>query len=311
MHVESSIIVTRQLTKGYARRFTVARFQVLIHGRESSPSGRLVALKRRKPAPVAMCPRPRTRQGLIAPFALTVIALFFAVRPEAAVACSLVACINGGIDVAGTFDVAIKHDKKPLSGVVIEIKTNTSDSPVVFSGVTDAMGRAHVTKLPAGEYWLSAEFLGIGATYHCFHVDQRPSRKAKRVLAYAWGDFAPATRTVAGKLIDSQPGTGDSPLWNLVNRIDVPIGGAHLRLQNAITNEVFDTTSDSLGAFDFGAARTGTYVLHVEGGQGRAYDPTDLLVKVSDAAQYSALILARQETTCGDVWLNPSFTKSR
>ena len=64
-----------------------------------------------------------------------------------------------------------------------------------------------------GDYWLDASFLGVNAAYFCFHVSERPSRKAKRRMRYDWGDLAPATRQLAGKLVDSQPGTGESPIW--------------------------------------------------------------------------------------------------
>lgn len=204
----------------------------------------------------------------------------------------------------GNVVVLVKHAGKALPGVTIEIKTNAGNMETVsFAGVTGFDGTARVTNLSPGEYWLNAELLGIGAAYHCFHVDQRPSRKAKRVLAYEWGDLAPSTRRVAGRLIDSQPRTDGTPLWNITHRVEVPISGAELRLQHPIVVEAFSATSDERGVFAFGSIPNGTYVLHIEGGRtGRNYDPTDLLIKVSATASRSALVLTRQEpgaTNCG------------
>lgn len=131
-----------------------------------------------------------------------------------------------------------------------------------------------------GDYWLNVELLGINAAYHCFHVARRSSRKAKGLLTYEWGDLAPAMRRVSGTLVDAQPGTGSTPLWNIIHRVSVPISSATLRLQNAITPEAFSTKSDDRGEFAFNLIPNGTYVLHIEGGTtGRSYDSTDLLIK--------------------------------
>jgi hypothetical protein len=168
-----------------------------------------------------------------------------------------------------------------------------------------------VTNMSPGEYWLSADLLGIGAAYHCFHVAQHPTAKAKRVMKYDWGDLAPAMRRVAGSITDTQPGTGGTPLWNLTHPVTVPIASAALRLQNAITGEVFAGTSDEHGGFEFDSIPNGTYVLHIEGGTtGRAYDPTDLLMKVRADGTRTAVVLSRQEpgaTNCGDASLTPSW----
>jgi len=227
-------------------------------------------------------------------------------------ACSLVPCINSGVEVRRYFVVLIKHEGKPLQGVKVEIKANAPNvDSVSFAGVTDSDGKTSIANLSPGEYWLSAGLLGIGAAYHCFHVAQQPSRKAKRVMKYDWGDLAPGMRRVAGTLIDTQPGTGGTPLWNMTHPVTVPIADSKLRLQNAITGEVFGATSDDHGDFGFDPVPNGTYVLHVEGGTtGRTYDPTDLLMKVRPTGAKTAVVLSRQEpgaTNCGDASLTPSW----
>lgn len=236
---------------------------------------------------------------------LWIVPLLLLLLTPPAQACSLVPCINSGIEVRRDFSVLVKHDGKPLKGVKVEIKTNLGS--IISTGTTDSAGRATVTNLSPGEYWLSADLLGIGAAYHCFHVAQQPTAKAKRVMKYDWGDLAPAMRRVAGSVIDTQPGTGGTLLWNLSHPVKVPVQSAALRLQNAITGEVFTATSDERGDFEFGSIPNGTYVLHIEGGTGRTYDPTDVLMKVRADVARGAVVLSRQETGCGGVSLIASW----
>jgi len=89
-----------------------------------------------------------------------------------------------------------------------------------------------------------------------------------------------------------------------------------LRLQNAISGAVFAAASDEHGNFAFDPVPNGTYVLHIESGTtGRAYDPTDLLIKVNSSSTRAlgaktAIVLSRQEpgaTNCGDASLTPSW----
>ena len=119
-----------------------------------------------------------------------------------------------------------------------------------------------MTGVPAGEYWLNAELLGISAAYQCFHIAQsKPSKKAKSQLKYEWGSIAPTMRRVSGRMEDSQPATGGTPLWNISHYVTVPIIGARLRLQNAITRDMLTAVSDEDGAFMFDLLPNGTYVL--------------------------------------------------
>ena len=94
-----------------------------------------------------------------------------------------------------------KHDGKPLEGVLVEI---TGEGKEQFSGLTSTDGKAHLNLSP-GHYWIKAELLGISAAYECFHINQQTSKTAKREFTYEWGDSAPATRQLAGKMVDSQP----------------------------------------------------------------------------------------------------------
>lgn len=228
----------------------------------------------------------------------TVLLLLFSAP---ATACSLASCIDHGIELRRGFIVAITLDGKPLRGVAVAVTRSDRNSEVVrFSGVTTSDGTVHVTGLTRGEYRLSARLLGIDAADQCFHIGQRPSTKAKHQVTYTWGDFAPTVSKIAGTLIDSQPGTGGTIIWNLTHRVSVPIRGAKLRLQNAMTGDVFNSTSDKDGAFEFKLIPKAIYVLHIEGGEGgRDYDPTDLPIELSPKATRSLLVLMREEGGAG------------
>jgi len=218
-------------------------------------------------------------------------------------ACSLEACTNRGIEMRSDFAVKIRHADKPLPGVAVEITgPQGTSSAKKFTVTTGTDGIARISNLAPGDYWLDAEYLDIGAAYHCFHVKEKPSRKAKHNLAYDWGDMAFGTRRIAGKLVDSQPGKGGTPIWNLTHRVDVPISAARLALQNATSGAVYHTTSDANGAFAFDGIPSGTYVLHIDAGKvepDRDYEASDHLIKLGSAARGGSLLLKRREASGG------------
>jgi hypothetical protein len=193
--------------------------------------------------------------------------------------------------------VIIKHQGTGLAGVAVHIKGNGQE----FTVLTNSSGRAYIKKLRPGDYWLDAQLLGINAAYECFHITSRPASKAKGEMSYDWGDEAWATKRVAGKLIDNQPGKSNSAVWNILHRIEVPIVGANLKLQDPTAGAVYETTSDGKGEFDFASVPYGIYVLHAEGGSAgdRGYDATDQLIALSPEASHDALVLKRAEPTGG------------
>jgi hypothetical protein len=208
-------------------------------------------------------------------------------------ACSLAGCLNDGVEANQYFTVMVKHDGKPLAGVLVEI---TGEGKEQFSGVTATDGKVRLN-LPPGHYWLKAQLLGISAAYECFHINQQSSKRARRIFTYDWGDLAPATRRIAGNLVDSQPRKDGTPLWNLLHRIDVPITGATLKLQDPLTGSAYTTMSDSSGAFGFQLIPPATYVLHIEGGAAgdRGYEATDVLIELNPKARLDEVVLTRRE----------------
>ena len=215
-------------------------------------------------------------------------------------ACSMAGCLGHGVEMRQNFVVLVTHAGKPLSGVSVHISGNGKQ----FTLFTASEGEVSVADLASGDYWLDVQLLGISAAYQCFHVADRPTRRAKRKLTYDWGDEAPATQRIAGRLIDSQPSKAGSPLWNLLHRVDVPIIGASLKLQDPTTGAIYTGTSDNQGGFAFESIPDGTYVLHIEGGSAgdRGYDATDQLISLSPQASRNALLLTRRDAgggSCG------------
>jgi hypothetical protein len=220
------------------------------------------------------------------PAAFLISLLTFPIR---SMACSMASCLGNGEEMSHDFVVRITFADKPLAGVSVQI---TGTKPL--SATTSADGTVHVGGLPPGDYWLNTELLGISAGGQCFHVNSHSSRKAGRMLRYEWGDSAPVTQRIAGKLIDSHLVQGGNLLWNLTHRIEAPIGEAKLILQDPVTGTVYSTLSDHEGGFSFDPVPIGTYVLHVDGGTtpvGRYYESTDQLIRISGRARPSTLVL--------------------
>jgi hypothetical protein len=226
--------------------------------------------------------------------------------PVSTVACSLVGCADRGVELRKNFTVTVTHQDKPLPGVSVQITGNSDVAgQQSFSALTSVDGTAHFANLPPGDYWIKADLLGIAAGYECFHINSSASRKAKKARRYEWGDMAPAIRQAVGRLVDSQPGKGGNPLENLLHRVHVPIAEARLELRRPVIGTVYTTVSDANGHFTFDRVPDGTYVLHIDAGTApgnRAFDATDLLVRFSDAAKRSTLLLSRREPgggSCG------------
>ncbi len=215
-------------------------------------------------------------------------------------ACSMAGCSNED-ETRSAFTIWVRHGGKPLAGVNFHIVSAGKEK---FSAITDETGAVQVAGLTPGDYWINGDLLGTYVVSTCFHVNGKPSKKAKSKLPYTWGDEAPSTSKIAGELVDSQPGKGGTPIWNITHPRDVPIVGAGLKLQDPVTHATYIAYSDDRGRFSFEAVSDGTYILHIEGGVAgdRTYDVTDEVISLSSSASHSLLIFKRREPgggSCG------------
>lgn len=229
--------------------------------------------------------------------------LSFLAFPISSSACSSVACVGDGFEARKDFTVRITHGGRPLAGVKVEVTGYLEhDSGTLFSGVTASDGTTQISGLPSGDFWIRAELLGIDAGTACFHVNDRPTGKAKRSVEYRWGNSAPATLEIAGTLVDTQLGQGETRLLNFIHKVDVPVVGATLKLQNARTGMIFSSVSERDGSFSFRSIPNGVYVLHAAGGKAgtHEYDSSNTLIERSDRAASKRLLLRRTQPGGGD-----------
>ncbi len=245
----------------------------------------------------------------------TVAALILVMlSPGSSAACSMAGCAGGG-ELKSDFAAEFIQDGKPLARVIVEITSiGENGGSKYFPGRTATDGIVHISKLPPGDYSLDAQLLGIGVGHACFHVSPHTSRKAKKKLSFEWSEFPPETRQAAGKLIDSQPGKGGEPIWNLTHRTEVPVGAAKLTLRSPFSEAVYTTISDDEGHFVFSEIPDGLYVLHLEG-KTSAAGPTsysaDLLFRLRGSAKQKTLLLTERDAgggSCGGWSLAPDLS---
>jgi hypothetical protein len=202
-----------------------------------------------------------------------------------------------------TFTIKVTLDNKPLVGASFHIKAQGTEQ---FFGVTDDRGIVRVLRLSPGLYWINGDFLGTGITSGCFHVGDKPTRKAKASLSYSWADLAFETSKMAGRLVASLPAKGGTPIWNLSHHVDQPIAGAAITVHDAVSGAVYKTVSDQEGHFLIEGLPNGTYVVHIEGGNADdfAYNPGDDIIKVDNRAMGTELLFKVGPSGCGGNYLS-------
>jgi Carboxypeptidase regulatory-like domain len=246
---------------------------------------------------------------------LAIFALVFASLPISSSACSMSGCSPSETELRSNFAIRISHDNKPLPAVTVKLARSDGTRVVeLLSQETDAGGILRITKLPPGNYWLHAELLGISAGERCFHVAATSSWKARKQINFEWGDEASATREAAGKLVHTQVGHGDSPLWNITHPAQVPISNARLSLRAPQSDASFSTASDEDGHFTFGEIPDGLYVLRVEASataNGGSIEPVNLLFRLSRSASRRRLFVDEADPiggSCGGWSIEPDYT---
>jgi hypothetical protein len=256
-----------------------------------------------------------TRDTAMKSRSLAFLTLAFGVLPTSSAACSMSACSPSETELRSNFEVKISHDDRPLARVTVKL-TRIDGSRLVelLSQETDANGSVHISKLLPGDYRLHAELLGISAGTRCFHVAPTSSRKATKQISFEWGDEVIAAREAAGKIVHTQAGHGDSPVWNITHPIQLPISNARLSLRAPESDAFYSTTSDKDGHFTFGEIPDGLYVLRVEGGAaagGRSIEPVNLLFHLSHSGAQRNLLVDEADPvggSCGGWSIKPDYT---
>jgi len=238
-------------------------------------------------------------RGFAVFFALIILSL----HPATTLSCSMAGCAGDGAELRQRFRVRVLHANKPLPGVTVRIaRTGEGGGEKFFLGTTDSNGLVRITNLPPGSYWIFTDLLGISAGMQCFHVAEHRTSKALKSLKYDWGDMAPATRSVQGTLVDSQPGQTGTPIERLIRRVNVPIPNARLTLHDARGHLAIATLTDDNGNFSYPGIPKGTYVLHIDSGfapGGREYDSSDTLFVLAAKGRLESLHLVRREASAG------------
>jgi hypothetical protein len=245
---------------------------------------------------------------------LVIFALVFASLPTSSAACSMYGCSPSETELRSNFAVRVSHEDKPLTGVTVKL-TRSDGTRVVelISQETDASGSVKISKLPPGDYWLSADLFGISAGMRCFHVAATSSWKARKQINFEWGDEAPAAREAAGKLVHTQAGHGDTPLWNITHPVHVPIGETRLSLRTPQSGTSYTTTSDKDGQFTFGEIPDGLYVLRIEASattSDKGIEPVNLLFRLSHSASQRNLSVDESDAfggRCGGWSIEPDY----
>jgi hypothetical protein len=257
----------------------------------------------------------RNRTTAMKSQSLAILTLVFAVLPISSAACSMSGCSPSETELRPNFAVKISHDDRPLAHVAVKLIGNDGTRIVELpSQETDASGTVRISNLPPGNYWLSADLLGISAGTRCFHVAPTSSRKTTKQISFEWGDEATAAREAAGKLVHTQAGHGDNPIWNITHPVQVPIGNARLSLRAPESDAYYTATSDKDGHFTFGEVPDGLYVLRVEGGAaagGRGIEPVNLLFRLSQSGAQRDLFVDETDPiggSCGGWSIKPDYT---
>jgi hypothetical protein len=194
-------------------------------------------------------------------------------------------CPHHGFAAAKNFTVTVHHAGKPLPGVLVTV---IPEGDVDIAATTEAAGSVLFENLRPGNYHLSVSMLGITTVYQCFHVaKQTTTLTAKRSMTFTWGDSAPETRQLAGKLVSNRvliDANGQHP-------DPASVAGIHLALTNALTGIRYETTSNPAGSITFSNIAEGVYVLHSDADESRHYGSGDLLIRLGPTAARTELLL--------------------
>jgi hypothetical protein len=202
--------------------------------------------------------------------------------------------------VSSDLTVVITHRGTPIAGIEVQVvRKNSTES--VFTGVTDAQGNVLIHGLMVGRYRLIASHEDFQAGNEWIQVVAVPDAKTKTKFDFQWSDDSYQTRTVAGTLRGSVPGTTGNKLMDIVHPVETTFPSVEVTLKDAFSNKEYRTVTDSNGAFLIADVPEGVYILTIAGGiesvNGIA-DVTRHVVDVTRNTQDTSLPLYLRDTGC-------------
>jgi hypothetical protein len=191
--------------------------------------------------------------------------LFFVVGRLTLTACSI--SISGHEEVSDHFVVKVVTLGKPVTGLNLELRTiplnRSKRGRLVSSGITDENGLAAFVAVRAGYYSVDIKHNTFPSSTTI--LARSHSRKSTHeTITIEWPNIEILhVQSIAG-LLNGQIKTGN-PFSDQTHPVVVPLSGAKLTLLEAVSENIVDsqTASDS-GAFSFGSAASGLFLLHVE-----------------------------------------------
>jgi hypothetical protein len=191
-------------------------------------------------------------------------ALFFVGRSDL-IACSI--SVTGRQEVSDHFVVKVLNRGKPVANLNVELRKtpNHPSSPgqVVLSGATDETGSAEFVAVKSGAYTVDIKHTAFPSSTRIL-VRGRSRQSTHETISVEWPNvYILQVQSLSG-LLNGQIKTGN-PLSDQVRPVVTPLGEATLTLLKGALEDIVDsqTTSES-GAFSFGSATSGLYLLHIE-----------------------------------------------
>ena len=139
----------------------------------------------------------------------------------------------------------------------------SSRGQVVLSRVTDETGSAEFVAVKSGAYTVDIKHTAFPSSTNIL-VRGRSRQGTHETISLVWPNvYILQVQSLSG-LLNGQIMTGN-PLSDQLHPVVAPLGEAKLTLLKGASEDIVDsqTTSES-GAFSFGSATSGLYLLHIE-----------------------------------------------